>query len=62
MSAKIKYQVVFCSGGYSAIDYETYNYEQALEVRSELQAEMSLMGERDFFYIIKEVKYDSEEA
>mgnify|MGYP000047790014 CR=1 FL=1 len=52
----MKYQVIFCSGSYRHIDYETDNYEQACEVRSELQAEMYMCGERDFYYIIKKVK------
>lgn len=51
----MKYQVIFCQGSYSAVDYETDNYDQALEVKSELQAEMYASGERDFYYIIKEV-------
>lgn len=48
------YQVIFCQGSYSHIDYETENEEQAYEVRSELQAEMYMSGERNFDYIIKE--------
>ena len=34
----MKYQVIFCSGSYSHIDYETENEEQAYEVKSELEA------------------------
>lgn len=50
------YQVVFCQDGYSSVDFETTNYEQAQEVRMELYSQMSLMGERNFNYIIKEIK------
>lgn len=49
-----KYQVIFHSGGYSAVDYETDNYDQAVEVKGELQAEMFMNGERNFYYEIKE--------
>ena len=52
----MKYQVIFCSGNYSHIDYETENEEQAYEVKRELEAEMYMSGERDFYYIIKGVK------
>lgn len=52
----MKYQVIFCQGNYSHIDYETTSYEQALEVKSELEAEMYICGERDFYYIIKELR------
>ena len=48
------YQVIFCQGSYSHVDYETTSYEQAEEVKRELEAEMYLGGERDFYYIIKE--------
>lgn len=50
------YQVIFCQGNYSHVDYETTSYEQALEVKRELEAEMYAGGERNFDYIIKEVK------
>ena len=49
-----RYQVIFCQNGYSHVDYETDDYNQACEVRSELYAEMSMGGERDFYYIIKD--------
>ena len=52
----MKYQVIFCQGGYSQVDFETEDYEQALEVKYELQSQMYLCGERDFYYIIKKVK------
>ena len=52
----MKYQVVFIQGNYSAVDYETDNYEQAEEVRMELTSEMAINGERDFCYIIKTIK------
>ena len=54
----MKYQVIFCQGTYTCVDYETESYEQACEVKSELQAEMYASGERNFNYIIKEVKQD----
>lgn len=50
------YQIIFVSGGYSSVDAEAETYDQALEIKSELQAEMYLCGERDFCYIIKKVK------
>lgn len=50
------YQVIFCSGGYSCIDAEVSTYEQAQEIKNELQAQMYMAGERNFNYIIKEVK------
>lgn len=52
----MKYQVIFCQGSYTCVDYETTSYEQACEVKRELQAEMYAGGERNFDYIIKEVK------
>lgn len=52
----MKYQVVFNSCGYESVDYETTSLEQAQEVKSELQAQAYMMGERDFSYYIKEVK------
>lgn len=50
------YQVIFHSGGYHKVDYETSDYDQALEVRRELESEMRLCGERDFYYEIKKVE------
>lgn len=50
-----KYQVVFCQGSYSHIDFETTDYNQAQEVRRELQNDMTLCGERDFYIVIREV-------
>lgn len=47
------YQVVFCQGGYTCVDYETSNYEQACEVMAELYVQMSMAGERNFDYIIR---------
>ena len=52
-----KYLVIFCQGRYSKVDYETEDYDQALEVREELTRDMMFCGERDFYYIIKEVEY-----
>lgn len=46
------YQVVFCQGGYTCVDYETSIYEQAVEIMGELQSQMYLAGERNFDYII----------
>ncbi len=51
-----KYQVIFHSGDYKCVDAEVPTYEQALECRSELQAQMYMCGERDFFYEIKKVE------
>lgn len=50
------YKIIFCSGAYQYCDAEASTYEQALEIKSELQAQMYMCGERDFYYIIKEVK------
>lgn len=50
------YQIVFCSGNYTCVDAEATTYEQAEEIRNELQAQMYMSGERDFYYIIREVK------
>jgi hypothetical protein len=50
------YQVVFCQDGYTCVDYETSIYEQAQEVMAELRSQMYLAGERNFDYIIKELK------
>ena len=50
-----RYQVVFCQGSYSHIDFETTDYQQAQEVRNELQNEMTLCGERNFYIVIREV-------
>lgn len=51
-----KWQIIFHSGNYSCIDGEATSYEQACEIKAELQAQMYLGGERDFFYEIKEIK------
>ena len=56
MSEQVLYQVVFVQGGYSCVDYETSNYEQALEVMTELRSQMYIAGERNFDYIIKQVR------
>lgn len=50
-----KYQVIFVQGSYSHVDYETDDYDQAQEVKRELQSDMYISGERDFCYVIKEV-------
>lgn len=50
----MRYQVVFHSGSYSKVDFETDCYEQALEVKFELTNEMRLGGEKDFYYEIKD--------
>lgn len=50
------YQVVFVQGGYTCVDYETNNYEQAVEVMTELRSQMYIAGERNFDYIIKQLK------
>ena len=54
---RVLYQVVFCQGGYTCVDYETRVYEQAQEVMMELYAQMREAGERNFDYIIKKVRY-----
>lgn len=56
MSDGIIYQVVFLQGDYSCVDYETSNYEQACEVMNELRSQMYIAGERNFDYIIKQVR------
>ena len=53
---RMKYQVVFQQGYYSCVDYETDNYDQAVEVMYELQAQMYACGERNFSYFIKTVR------
>ena len=50
----MRYQVVFCSGSYHAVDFETDDYSQAQEMRVHLQAQMSEAGEKDFYYIIED--------
>ena len=57
----MKYQVVFQQGSYSCVDYETTDYDQAMEVKFELQAQMYACGERNFCYFIKTVA-DKKEA
>ena len=54
---RVIYQVVFCQGGYTCVDYETSVYEQAQEVMMELRSQMYIAGERNFNYIIKKVRY-----
>lgn len=54
---RVLYQVVFVQGNYTCVDYETSSYEQACEVKMELQSQMYLCGERNFDYIIKKVRY-----
>ena len=53
---EVIYQVVFSQNGYEKVDYETSDHDQAQEVMRELQASMSMGGERNFSYYIKEVK------
>ena len=53
---KVVYQVVFVQGNYGKVDYETENYSQAQEVMRELYSDMALGGERNFSYMIREVK------
>ena len=47
------YQVVFCQGYFSCVDFETESLEQAEEVKMERCAAMAEGGERDFCYVIK---------
>lgn len=54
----MRYQVIFCQGGYSAVDFETDDYSQAQEMRVHLTAQMHEAGERDFTYIIKDTKLE----
>lgn len=51
-----KYLIVFHSGSYKTVDGEANTHDQALEVRSELEAQMWNSGERDFYYSIEEVE------
>ena len=51
---RVIYQVVFHQNGYSCVDYETENIDQAFEVMTEMTAQAQAMGERDFCYSIKE--------
>ena len=55
MASEKVYRVVFVSGGYRCVDFETTNYEQAQEVKRELTNDMYLSGERDFCYIIETI-------
>lgn len=50
-----KYEVVFCQGGYTHVDY-VGEYENCVEVKTELERDMFLSGERDFYYIIRRAK------
>lgn len=52
----MRYQVIFCQGDYTCVDDEVSTMDQALERKAELTSEMRVCGERDFYYIIKEVK------
>ena len=58
----MKYQIIFISGCYRSVDAEAYTYEQAQEIKHELEAQMYASGERDFCYIIEQVKDDSDDA
>lgn len=49
-----QYEIIFHSGNYKCVDGIALSYEQALEIRSELEAQMRMCGERDFYYEIKE--------
>ena len=49
-----RYQVVFCQGNYTAVDFETDDYSQAQEMRVHLQAQMAEAGEHNFYYIIED--------
>lgn len=50
-----KYLIVFHSGSYKTVDAEVDTYDQALETKNELEAQMWNSGERDFYYSIEEV-------
>ena len=43
-------------GNYEAVDFETTDYDQACEVMREQQASMTMGGERNFSYMIREVR------
>lgn len=49
----MEYELVFCSGYYKHVDY-VGTYEQCVDVRRELERDMRLCGENDFYYIIRE--------
>lgn len=53
---EVVYQVVFMQGNYEAVDFETTDYDQACEVMREQQASMTMGGERNFSYMIREVR------
>lgn len=55
-----RYQVIFCQGGYSHVDFETDDYSQAQEMRVHLTAQMNEGGERNFTYIIEDTKAPKE--
>ena len=48
------YQVIFSSGNYSRVDYETESYYDAINVKDDLVLIAREAGEREFFYSIVE--------
>ena len=56
----MRYQIIFISGGYRSIDAEADTYEQAQEIKHELQAQMYASGERDFYYIIEPIRSEKD--
>lgn len=52
-----QYELIFCQEGYQHVDF-VGTYEQCQDVKRELERDMYLSGERNFYYIIKEAHYD----
>ena len=50
------YQLVFEQGFYSRVDFEG-TLEQCQEVKYELQSQMHMSGETNFYYIIRKKQH-----
>lgn len=48
------YELVFCQGRYTQVDY-VGEYDNCVEMKTELERDMILSGEKDFYYIIRKV-------
>ena len=48
------YELVFCQGNYTHVDHKG-SCDSCLEVKTELERDMILTGEKDFYYIIRRV-------
>ena len=52
----MRYKIIFHSGSYSKVDSECDDYNQAIEIKTELSNQMYAYGERDFYYEIKDTQ------